>query len=233
MLNDILTAIPIGFVMAFSIGPVFFILLETSIIKGFKPALVFDLGVILSEIVFILLAFTFTGKLLHYIKDDPRVYIFGGIFLILYSLYTLYTENRKKKKDIYNDLKYFDNISVNYLSLFIKGFFINFFNVVVLAFWLGIIVVSSSSLDMNIKRVVIFFSTILLTYLLIDIIKIIIAKKLSSSLTPRNIYKLKFINSTIVFIFGIVLLFQGLFPNIKENIKKEVNKIENIKHYNH
>jgi threonine/homoserine/homoserine lactone efflux protein len=32
------------------IGPVFFILLETSIIKGFRAALVFDLGVVLGDV---------------------------------------------------------------------------------------------------------------------------------------------------------------------------------------
>ena len=46
MLHDILTAIPLGILLAFTIGPVFFVLLETSITKGFRAAIVFDLGVI-------------------------------------------------------------------------------------------------------------------------------------------------------------------------------------------
>ena len=45
MLNDILAAIPWGFLLAFTIGPVFFVLLETSIIKGFRAALFFYFGV--------------------------------------------------------------------------------------------------------------------------------------------------------------------------------------------
>ena len=43
MINDILAGIPWGILLSFMIGPVFFILLETSIIKGFRAALVFDL----------------------------------------------------------------------------------------------------------------------------------------------------------------------------------------------
>ena len=57
MVNDILSGIPWGIFLSFMIGPVFFILLETSIIKGFRAALVFDLGVVLGDICFIGIAY--------------------------------------------------------------------------------------------------------------------------------------------------------------------------------
>lgn len=57
MFDDILTAIPFGIILAFTIGPVFFVLLETSATKGFTSALIFDLGVILADVVFIAVAF--------------------------------------------------------------------------------------------------------------------------------------------------------------------------------
>ena len=39
MFDDIIAAIPFGIILAFTIGPVFFVLLETSATKGFKAAL--------------------------------------------------------------------------------------------------------------------------------------------------------------------------------------------------
>ena len=45
MINDILTGLPWGIFLSFMIGPVFFILIETSITKGFRAALAFDLGI--------------------------------------------------------------------------------------------------------------------------------------------------------------------------------------------
>ena len=69
MLDDILTAIPFGVILAFTIGPVFFVLVETSATKGFTSALAFDFGVILADIVFILLIFMSTDTLLD--KSDP------------------------------------------------------------------------------------------------------------------------------------------------------------------
>jgi threonine/homoserine/homoserine lactone efflux protein len=56
IIQDILAAIPWGFLLAISIGPGFFILLETSITKGFKAALTLDCGIICSDIIFILIA---------------------------------------------------------------------------------------------------------------------------------------------------------------------------------
>ena len=57
MFDDIIAAIPFGIILAFTIGPVFFVLLETSATKGFKAAIVFDLGVVLADIIFVTVAF--------------------------------------------------------------------------------------------------------------------------------------------------------------------------------
>src|SRR5690554_2863835 len=85
MQDAILTAIPFGIILSFTIGPVFFVLLETSATKGLKSALIFDLGVILADIFFIIVAFYSTSKLLHKIKDDPSFLIFGGVLLAVYG----------------------------------------------------------------------------------------------------------------------------------------------------
>ena len=64
MINDILAGIPWGIFLSFMIGPVFFVLLETSIIKGFRAALVFDLGVVLGDIFFICVAYLVSYRLI-------------------------------------------------------------------------------------------------------------------------------------------------------------------------
>ena len=55
----ILKGIVTGFVLSIMIGPVFFVLLETSIRRGVKAAIAFDLGVLLNDIFYILIAFVF------------------------------------------------------------------------------------------------------------------------------------------------------------------------------
>ena len=100
MFNDIASAIPIGILLALTIGPVFFVLLETSITKGFRSALVFDLGVILADIIFILIAFYSTSSILDKVKDDPNLLVFGGVLLFTYGLISFIKTSECKKETL-------------------------------------------------------------------------------------------------------------------------------------
>ncbi|MBL4642294.1 MAG: LysE family transporter, partial [Flavobacteriaceae bacterium] len=75
-----------GFFLSFMIGPVFFMLIQTSILKGARAAIVFNTGVILGDIVFIIIAYLGSRRLLEQIKDDPRLFYIGGLILIVYGL---------------------------------------------------------------------------------------------------------------------------------------------------
>ena len=99
MIQDILTAIPLGIFLSFLIGPVFFVLLETSVLKGFRAALAFDVGVIVADIVFILIAFGSSVRLIESLKDDPSIFIFGGILMASYGLGS-FLRLRKMKRNV-------------------------------------------------------------------------------------------------------------------------------------
>jgi threonine/homoserine/homoserine lactone efflux protein len=79
---------------------------------------------------------------------------------------------------------------------------------------------------MNPNRIILFMSVILITYLITDIIKIILAKQLKNRLTPYIIYKIKRVISVILMIFGFFLIIQGFFPNEKEMIKEKFEKMK-------
>lgn len=223
MLNDILAAIPWGFLLAFTIGPVFFVLLETSITKGFRAAMVFDAGVVFGDLVFILIAYFSTNQILERLKDDPALFIFGGVIMLTYGIISFIKEKKDflKKRD--EEQVEEDNIPKNnYLGLFFKGFFLNFINIGVLAFWMGIIIVFGPKLNMETDRIVLFITVIILTYFAVDILKIMVAKQLKSRLTPNNIYKIKRVISVILMIFGSFLIVQGFFPNEKKMIEQQL-----------
>lgn len=223
-MNDIINAIPIGIGLAFMIGPVFFVLLETSATKGFRAALIFDLGVILADVVFVYFSYYGSRTLLEKIKDDPRLFVLGGGILFIYGLFTFY----KRRKSIITEQDLVIVEKHNYINLFLKGFFLNFINIGVLAFWLGMIVVISPNLGMNDVRIFKYFSTIIIAYLLTDLIKILLAKQLKSKLTPSVIRKIKRGMGIALMIFGLVLASQGLLP--KETMSKIDNAIENKIH---
>jgi threonine/homoserine/homoserine lactone efflux protein len=222
IVNDILSAIPWGILLAFTIGPVFFVLLETSISKGFRAAMVLDAGVVFADLVFILIAYFSTNQILERLKDDPGLFIFGGIVMLSFGIISYVKEKKEFKKKLQEELEEDDNIPKNnYVGLFFKGFLLNFINIGVLGFWMGIIIVFGPKLNMETNRIILFITTIIITYFLIDILKINVAKQLKSKLTPYNIYKIKRVISVVLMIFGSFLIFQGLFPKEKEMIQEK------------
>ena len=226
MLNDILAAIPWGILLAFTIGPVFFVLLETSITKGFKAAMVFDLGVVIGDIVFILIAYYSTNQLLEQLKGDPSLFIFGGVIMFFFGLISFIKEKRNKNRKINPELTKDVLSRNNYLGLFFKGFLLNFINIGVLGFWVGIIIVFGPKMNMEPNRIVLFLSSIIITYIITDVIKIILAKQLKNRLTPYIIYKIKRVISVILMVFGFFLIIQGFFPKEKEMIQEKLEMMK-------
>ena len=225
MINDILAGIPWGIFLSFMIGPVFFVLLETSIIKGFRAALVFDMGVVLGDILFIAIAYLGSYRLIQSLKDNSALFIFGGLLMLVYGIISFI--GLKKEEKINTEIIDNEIIEKNYVSLFIKGFFLNIINIGVLGFWLAIIISIGPKLEMQNSRMMTFFSAVIFSYLIVDCIKIILAKQLKTKMTPSNILKIKKTISIVLMVFGIVLITQGWFPEEKQMVKNALEKIDN------
>ncbi|WP_452221631.1 LysE family translocator [Lacinutrix salivirga] len=222
MFDDILTAIPFGIILAFTIGPVFFVLLETSATKGFKSALIFDLGVFFADILFIIVAFYSTEKLVSKIEDDPNFIIFGGVLLVVYGIISFVKTSRSFRSIV----KEYHRVEIQkaYGKLFIKGFLLNFINIGVLLGWLGFIVIANS-ITTSKNGVIVFIITMLASYFITDLFKIAAAKRLKNKLTPKLIFKTKKIIALVILAFGVLLLVQGFFPNEKERLKEKIEQI--------
>ncbi|PBJ12722.1 LysE family translocator [Flavobacterium sp. ACN6] len=224
MINDILAGLPWGLFLSFMVGPVFFILLETSITKGFRAAIVFDFGVVLGDIFFIAIAYLGSYRLISSLKDKPALFIFGGIIMLAYGIISFVRlKNDEKIDDEEIDR---DIIKRNYGSLFIKGFLLNVINIGVLGFWLAVIISIGPKLEMQNSRMITFFTAVIITYLLVDCLKIVLAKQLKSKMTPTNILKIKKGISIVLMVFGVALITQGWFPKEKEMVRNAFEKIE-------
>lgn len=224
MLQDFLGALPLGLFLAFLLGPVFFVLLETAAIKGFRAAFAFDLGVIVADIVFVCIAYFSTSKLLTSIKDDPALFVFGGAILTTYGLMSfIQTKKVLQQEEETPEIRKLSKS--DYIGLAAKGFLINFINIGVLGFWLGVVIVFGPRLEMQPDRIVTFFGTVLGTYLFIDVIKILLAKKLNRKLTPGRIYAMKKGISILLIVFGGVLISRGIFPEQVNNLQEQIETI--------
>jgi threonine/homoserine/homoserine lactone efflux protein len=224
MLEDIQAAIPLGFLLSFMIGPVFFVLLETSAIKGFRAALSFDIGVIIADIIFILAAYFSSYQLLENLSNQPGLYVFGGVILLVYGITIFFKQGNKRPID--KPLKVKGN---DYFSLFFKGFFLNFINIGVLVFWLGIIIIVGPSLDNEPVRIRVFFTTMLLSYFITDVFKILLAKQLKRKLTNNRIHLIKKGIGLILVVCGMVLIVKGFLPRDRFTIESGLERIEGIR----
>ncbi|MBD3583764.1 LysE family translocator [Flavobacterium selenitireducens] len=225
MIEDILTAIPLGFFLSFMIGPVFFVLLETSVVKGFRAALSFNVGVIIADIVFILIAYFSSYRLISAIKDDPALFIFGGLVMLTYGIISL-IKNRKLKKKSIDPEDPVELAKNNYLTLAVKGFFLNFINIGVLGFWLALIITIGPQLQLNPGRMLTFFTAVIVSYFVVDIFKILLAKQLRRYLNPHNILMIKKVISIVLIVSGVFLLGQGLFPKERKIVNSALEKLE-------
>ncbi len=216
MIDDLITGISLGFFLSFMIGPVFFILIETSITKGIRAAVSFDLGVVLADAVFFAIAFFSSFRLINKIKDEPALFIFGGIIMITYGIISFI---KLKKVEVHTLQLAAPNLKREYLNLFAKGFLLNFINVGVLGFWLAIIITLGPKMDMDPKRMFLFFGFAITAYFITDIFKILLAKQLRKKLTSENILKVKKISSILLIIFGLVIMSRGLFPQKEQNLQ--------------
>lgn len=207
MVEDIQAAAPLGFFLAFMLGPAFFILIETSIEKGFRAATFFDLGVIFSDIIFILIAYFSSYQLLENINNQPGLYVFGGTLLSLYGASNFIKKTTAQTTTIK------EKNQANYTGLFVKGFLLNIINIGVLVFWLGLVIVVTPNLGGNYKRIIVFFSTLIVSYFLTDLIKILLAKRMKAYLKKDNIIKAKKALGILIFVFGLFLIIKGFLPN--------------------
>ena len=209
-MSEFFPAIPIGIVLAFTIGPVFFTVLETSISKGIKAAIFVDIGVVLSDVAFFVIAFFSTNSLLKSIEENTDSWYFlGGVLLVAYAGVSLIKIIQEKNSPENTEGALIEN-NPNLLKMAIKGFLLNIINVVVLFYWVGIILYFGPQLEMKESKIYLFFIIIISTYFTIDLGKIYLAQQLKKKLTDIVIKTIKIVINSFIVICGMFLIFKGI-----------------------
>ena len=199
-----ITPISVGFFTAFIMGPVFWVLLETSITKGVRAAIAFDFGVIVADVLFIVATYYGSVKLFLSESNKEGMFVLGGTIILFFGAYSWLTRKKQEEKIEVTESKH------NYLGLAAKGFAINIFNVGVLIFWGGVTIVAGPTTGSNPLSFVGFFAIVLLSYFITDLGKILIAKQLKVFINEKTIVFVKSLLALILVISGIVLIIGGI-----------------------
>jgi threonine/homoserine/homoserine lactone efflux protein len=214
-------AIGIGFLLSIMIGPVFFVLLEISITKGFKSAMIFDAGVLLSDLFYIVISLFFAYQLkgLGDVKNNLILSVLGGALFIAYGVYNLFFKQVTMGTGALDEELLDSEEKANKSSknkdnsmLVLKGFMLNLLNPGVVIYWLAIIakgfdLVAPYESD---AHIMIFITIILITFFGIDCLKAYVANKIKPLVTVKL---LRGLNGLIGFVFlgtGVFLILRQL-----------------------
>jgi len=219
LLDLILKGIVTGFILSIMIGPAFFVLLETSIRKGVRSAIAFDIGVLFSDFIYILIAYVFYSQVASLTgegKNNENAKMVGGILFIIYGFVTFF---KKLKAPQVDDEGNIIQNQKDYFLLFLKGFLLNFANPFVIFYWFSVMTLASKQSQSPISGgdstpIMYFIAVMLITFFSFDLLKIIGAKKLRPLVTDNL---LKAFNQ----LTGIVFLGFGLFLIIKIVLEKQ------------
>jgi len=208
---EFLPAVPLGILLSFSFGPLFFILLETSISKGIKQAFFIDVGVVAADITFFSVAYFGASKLITE-ENQPALFVLGGVLLSSYGVLSLFKTYKKRKKQQKGKVKVIE--TPNLFSLAVKGYLLNIINVAVLFFWTGVLFVIGPKFEMETGKMWLFFLATVSTYIIVNLCKYYFASKLKTKLTDSILYKMKQVLNLFVFVFGVYLVVSGSMPSV-------------------
>ncbi len=212
MLDITLKGILTGFILSIMIGPVFFLLLETSIRKGVRAAIAFDMGVLLSDLIYIIIALIFYSEVSKITSGEYAhiISIVGGIILMIFGLVTLL---KKPKEDAKETDKQLNSTKKDLILLGLKGFLLNFANPGVIFYWITVIALGADgkkNADEAIdESTYLYILIIMVTFFAVDLLKIFGAKKLRPFITENVLVGLNRLIGLIIIGTGVLLMIKG------------------------
>jgi threonine/homoserine/homoserine lactone efflux protein len=202
LLEALLTGISLGLVLALLIGPVFFLLIDTGISKGFRASAFIAGGVIFSDALFVILAY-FSSTATQFIQEQKQMIGFiGGAILVVFGIITIL-----RKPVIHTDVLHLRTTNGDHIKGAWKGFILNFLNPFVLIFWMGI-AGSLVAADKPQNYAVPFFSAALATVFFTDLLKGWGAAKLKRLIRPSYLLWLNRLSGTALVLFGLKLIWK-------------------------
>jgi threonine/homoserine/homoserine lactone efflux protein len=191
----ILKGILTGLLMSVNLGPAFFTVMETTLRRGVKSALLLNSGIWLSDISVVIVAYYGASRLMEPIEHNIILKLIAGCAFLFFGLsYFL-----RKPTDTVKPL---DGVGV--LILFAKGFAINTLNPGVLVFWFGAMIVAVSNFALHGIQILYYFVGTIMTMMSADLLKILFSHKLRNLVTETVMIR-------IFRLTGIILISLGIF----------------------
>lgn len=196
MIGTIIEGISLGLLLSVLVGPVFFMLIDTTITHGRRAALVTDVGILTSDALYVCLFYIGATDFLQPVLKSPLAGLVGGAVLAAFGLAYLLRKPPKQAQ-----------VRRAPIGLgFVKGFLANALTPSVFAFWLGTVTVAVREHADNPQVVLYLFAIALTTVFFVDILKIIGANWLRPRIKPSIITWFGRIAGAVFLLVGLVFI---------------------------
>lgn len=197
MMQAFAEGLSIGLLLSAMIGPVFFTLIQNSLENGFRYAAVLALGILVSDLVYVILTYLSVSIFASNPHFEVVLGFVGGLVLVGFGVSTLL-----KKRVSRPSSGGFPLPKAKKRTGFMKGFSINGINPFVMLFWISIAGLVNLKEGFGRAEVWLFYTGILLTVFVIDLLKAFIAKQLSRFVTAKLMAKLNYLVGVVLIYFG-------------------------------
>jgi len=205
MIEAFLKGFALSLLLVISVGPVVFAVFKQSINNGLAGGFSFITGVLISDILWVVLANAFSSVMMAVLNHKQIIGFCGSLFLIAMGVYYLFFKKVHLKEDE-------DKIVIStrdHAKIGLAGFLINTLNPGVIFFWLTTsttIAAAEASDEHAIRNRIIIFSTCILINTGVDVLKVLLAGKIRSKINERVIRMINKISGLILIGFGIALM---------------------------
>ncbi len=189
-----------GLIFLLFIGPAFFALLQTSIQKGLKPAVFLAFGISTSDIIFVVLTLLGVSSLLEDEGFKLWMGAGGSLILIGYGVYSWFKKAPKIKETEESESRFL-------IKYWVKGLLLNGLNPFIILFWLSWVSFVSVNYDYGSTGQRYFFAGLLVTILLSDIGKALIANRQKHLINPKFFKAMNKIVAVILVLFGMRIIY--------------------------
>ena len=191
-----------GLLLSLSIGPVFFVLLQTSLEKGRIYGVFVAFGAVLSDGIILSLCLFGMMKLA---PDNiyGRFTGFLGVLVLIISGISLIRKSSKKLHIPHKKIK-----ERSPASFLLKGFLINSLNPFVIVFWIGIIGFMVKRYNHERTDVIMFIIGILMVILLTDLLKVFLSDKVRPHMKSSLLNAISASTGLILIVYGIILFYK-------------------------
>jgi len=206
MIYDLLAGMKYGLILSvtFSLGPVFFSLLQTGIQKGFRSGALMAVGIALSDILYAFVCQLGLSQILH--RFESNIAVVGGLIAIGFGIATVFKKAEIQVADTDTSLVPQRRGTFRFIT---KGLLLNALNPTVLLFWLGMASVASAHIEHSIAEAYVFLGGIILVLFSTDLLKVFFARRISAYLSTNVLTWINRIVGVCLACFGLWLIYSA------------------------